>query len=637
MRRLAAKCANSYSIAKLAQVLSPRQLGVGVSGGCEAAVHALRRFVSGMQKGDVVVKLDFSNAFNNIHRDVILRAVSDHVPEIYRFCHTAYFFDSFLKFGKFTVLSQEGVQQGDPLGPLLFCLSVHPILSSLISLLVAGYLDDFTLGGSVDSVSRDVETIRSEGAKIGLDLNASKCELLFHPGDLPTLLPACMSSFVFVPMPEAVLLGAPLFVGPALDQAWSSRCDMLKKVLDRLKDIAAHDALILLRSCFSAPKVLHLLRCSPSFDSAFLLEFDGLLRNGLVDILNCDMTDSQWLQASLPVRDGGLGVRKVTVLAPSAYLASAASTLRLQDAMLTPGDRCSTLDVYIDAASSMWSSMSSSAEMPQPPFSLKQSQWDRPIINCEVARVKESYTDSLSLARLAAVSAPHSGDWLHALPITSCGLRLDDEAVRVSAGLRLGVNLCIQHTCPCGATVDCTGIHGLSCRLAFGRQARHHLVNDMVWRAMNTAGMPSTKEPVGLLRDDGKRPDGLSLTPWSGGKAVAWDVTVINPLSQSYMSHSGAEWTSGWAAEQAAAKKVAKYSGLPSSLIFQPIAFECLGAINATGVEFISDIGRLTAEITGERRSAEFLFQRLSIAVQRYNSIAFRGTFPAMLLAGEDE
>ena len=53
--------------------------------------------------------------------------------------------------------------------------------------------------------------------------------------------------------------------------------------------------------------------------------------------------------------------------------------------------------------------------------------------------------------------------------------------------------------------------------MAFGRQARHQLVNDIVWHAMSAVGVPSTKEPVGLLRDDGKRPDGLSLIPWRGG------------------------------------------------------------------------------------------------------------------------
>ena len=41
-------------------------------------------------------------------------------------------------------------------------------------------------------------------------------------------------------------------------------------------------------------------------------------------------------------------------------------------------------------------------------------------------------------ASYRAAAAPHSGDWLHAIPIISCGLRLDDESVRVAVGLWLG-------------------------------------------------------------------------------------------------------------------------------------------------------------------------------------------------------
>ena len=43
-----------------------------------------------------------------------------------------------------------------------------------------------------------------------------------------------------------------------------------------------------------------------------------------------------------------------------------------------------------------------------------------------------SLTGNQSRARLIAVSAPHSGDWLHALPVAACGTRLHDEAVRVA-------------------------------------------------------------------------------------------------------------------------------------------------------------------------------------------------------------
>jgi len=84
-RRLAAKCANSYVIDKIASYLVPLQLGVGIPGGCEAAVHATRRYTDRLQKDHVVVKLDFANAFNSVRRDALLEAVVREIPELYRF------------------------------------------------------------------------------------------------------------------------------------------------------------------------------------------------------------------------------------------------------------------------------------------------------------------------------------------------------------------------------------------------------------------------------------------------------------------------------------------------------------------------------------------------------------------------
>ena len=73
---------------------------------------------------NIVVKIDFSNAFNCIQRDSVSAAVEDSAPEIYRFCQLAYHLTSILQYGKQTIELQEGVQQGDPLWPLLFCLVV---------------------------------------------------------------------------------------------------------------------------------------------------------------------------------------------------------------------------------------------------------------------------------------------------------------------------------------------------------------------------------------------------------------------------------------------------------------------------------------------------------------------------------
>ena len=55
---------------------------------------------------------------NNVRRDLILDNIVSHTPEIYRLVHAAYFCEPILAFGEHQILSKEGAQQGDPLGPL---------------------------------------------------------------------------------------------------------------------------------------------------------------------------------------------------------------------------------------------------------------------------------------------------------------------------------------------------------------------------------------------------------------------------------------------------------------------------------------------------------------------------------------
>jgi len=80
--------------------------------------------------------------------------------------------------------------------------------------------------------------------------------------------------------------------------------------------------------------------------------------------------------------------------------------------------------------------------------------------------VEESKLDAFQ--RAVAASAPHSGDWLLALPISSCGLRLDDEAIHEAVALRLSLDLGASHTCRYRAFVDAYGQHDLVCKQAYG-------------------------------------------------------------------------------------------------------------------------------------------------------------------------
>jgi len=144
-------------------------------------------------------------------------------------------------------------------------------------------------------------------------------------------------------------------------------------------------------------------------------------------------------------------------------------------------------------------------------------------------------------------------------------------------------------------------------------------MSDLVARAMASAGIPSTKEPLGLSRSDGKRPDGLSLVPWEAGMPLTWDVTVICPLADSYVAAAARE--AGSAAEKAATFKTAKYSNIQTHHIFQPVAVESLGPIIALCCVFLSKLGHKLADQSGDDREISFSFQRLSVLIQQYNAI----------------
>ena len=144
-------------------------------------------------------------------------------------------------------------------------------------------------------------------------------------------------------------------------------------------------------------------------------------------------------------------------------------------------------------------------------------------------------------------------------------------------------------------------------------------------RALSKADIPSSREPPGLIRTDGKRPDGATLVPWKRGRYLAWDATAIHTCASSYIHLTAS--TTGGAAEQAAERKLAKYSTLPATHEFVPVAIESLGPINRTGLEFLQELGRRITEATGDPRETSHLFQRLSVCTQRFNAVAFRGTF----------
>ena len=100
---------------------------------------------------------------------------------------------------------------------------------------------------------------------------------------------------------------------------------------------------------------------------------------------------------------------------------------------------------------------------------------------------------------------------------------------------------------------------------------------------------------------------------------------MVDTLAASYLPSTSS--SAGSAAEGAAQKKVAKYSAFCPQYEFIPLAFETLGPINSSALSFLSSLGRRTSQATTDNRETAFLFQRLSVLIQRFNAVCFRNSF----------
>ena len=154
---------------------------------------------------------------------------------MYNFTYSSYAGHPILQFGEHTITSDKGVQQGDTLGPLEFCLTLHPLLKRLSSELIVAHLDDFTIGGDINSVINDLRTILQTSKQeygLSLGLCIKKCEI--------TALEKATAEHIaetrelnFTPLSDLTLLGAPVKTGAALDKILEAKTDDVAKAIQR--------------------------------------------------------------------------------------------------------------------------------------------------------------------------------------------------------------------------------------------------------------------------------------------------------------------------------------------------------------------------------------------------------------------
>ena len=228
-----------------------------------------------------------------------------------------------------TISSESGVQQGDPMGSLLFCLVLQKLVSAIAEdkdcsslLFHKWYIDDSVIAGPKQAVAHALSIIQDLGPPLGLHINIAKCEL-YSPCDL-SLFPSDMKRFT---SPHIEILGAPIgdiiFCGKFVAQKRAEARHLLTQ-LEEVGSVDPQVALLLLRLCGSFCRLVHLARSTPP--SLIVDGLDNDVRHCFAECTMVDTSDAAWQQAQLSLSRGGLGLRRLSLHSPAAYIASAVAS-----------------------------------------------------------------------------------------------------------------------------------------------------------------------------------------------------------------------------------------------------------------------------------------------------------------------
>lgn len=626
LRRLTSKIACFSVKQDMINYLHPQQIGFGVKFGCEAAVHAIRSYVRNPKNGlKVILKVDVKNAFNSVERDVMLAEIKDKVPQLYRYFRQCYLRPTFLAYGNKVIMSKVGAQQGDPAGPLLFSLAIHPLISAVHTELNVWYLDDGSLGDTPAKILEALSFIKQNAKSIGLELNTSKCEIYFCGDNVDA---GIVSQFELlapgirvVADDELEILGSPLLEA-AIESFTRTKFQKINELIGRLASLQTHYAFFILKNCFAIPKLVYLLRCSPLWKFADLLrEMDLQLKSALENIINVQLSNTQWLQASLPVNFGGLGIRSLMEISLPAYLSSLYGVRDIVSTLIVIQDYESTMPHFREALSK-WNEINNER---RPEGLNSQFAWDR--INIKRLVSNLTFPTDVEQYRFDLLQNKMSGAWLNVIPSPNIGSFLNNDEMRICVGLRLGSKICHPYVCSCGVPVDELGRHGLHCKKNPGKYFRHAELNRTLHQGLGSANMPSLLEPPGLYRDgSNKRPDGITYTAWTRGRSLVWDATCVDSLATSNMS--GRIKTPGMASERAVIRKHSKYTDIKRNYHFVAFAVETFGPWSKEAINLLDRIGACMIRLTGEPKARHYLFQRISLAIQRGNAISVNASIP---------
>ena len=678
-RRLVARlsCASSVIKERAASLfMQAKQLGVGLKGGAEMAVQALRTWLDRQAASPkLVLKLDFSNAYNTVSRAAVWRQLRVHFPELcpwFQFCY-AQPANLFCQGDLLDFSSATGVQQGDPLAPLYFSLAVLPCIRALQTevpaCLTLWYLDDGVVAGPPQDVARAWEIVSREAAAVNLSLNPPKCEV-WGSAPLDQFKQRFPSGVQFLTTDGFEFLGSPVGSAAFANATLMKRVARIRALLDRLHVVADPQVeFVLLRSCCGLPRFAFSLRATPPGEIAeAVAQFDALLAAKVAERFAFSLDEQAEIQWHLPVRMGGCGMTAAADVAPAAFLGSAIQVVEKVAALL--GEALSIADIpgvsqtlqEINArlaqpllplpAHTLAFLQEGGLALPAPPtfpdldhlvgvmpptekpqhffasrlHLLRLMAWlakERPSLS-PLQRRREA-TRKLAVLRGDRVTG-YAGSWLNAVPNRATGMKLSPlefaTLLRWWLGLRMFHGQCIERSAAgrkCDSALDPFGDHAVSCPVGPGRIARHDAVNVTWMLAERAAGMHVQRE-VRVDPESNRRTADTFVWDWDRGQPCAQDWVVTHLLAPSHLNVGFTDPNA--AVVEAEDRKMRQASLLCASrgVDFLPLAIDSFGGFGPAATKAVARVAnqaRIMEEVQQVAVSSKRLGQRLRFVALR--------------------
>jgi hypothetical protein len=651
-RRLISKLCVSAVSNVATEYLEPLQLGVGVQGGCEAVLHSFNRSIRNpnLDQDSILSLVDFKNAFNEVNRNYFLHEVQLKYPKIYPWVVFCYSIEAPLFFENHIISASTGVQQGDPLGPLLFSLVLHPLLleiKSKFSLQVGAILDDVTFLGSPCNTLLALNYIGVEGPKRGLFLS-TKTTLWspFHkniPQNLIVWSPVYDNQFSLTISKEkgVSLLGGGVsrdssFLSEVADKRLRKWCESISLMMD-IKDPFIQ--LQLLRSCLGAPKLNYLLRTTPpNLIYPSILKMELFLKETLKSIITGNgphFGDFQFKLATLPISKSGLGIYNPRDICVFSYISSLSQTIDLQNRVIDNPNIGLPLEYnyfrqyFIDMFNNheeIGLPQCTQKNLATIYFKVKRLS----VINdVFISMQDKELLQKRFIAILESFRQPHASAYLFALPNYSLNQVMSPKEFRANMALRLLIpKFSGELTCNkpnCAAKMDSYGYHAINCRGS--HFARHEgVVNALYLLAMEACLHPKKNAQVQCLGTSWRGSSSSLVAFRPADILMQWDevirkccvdVTVVSPI-KSFMTEN---FLVGKEAKRAEDDKMAKHKDACcfSGFEFMPFAVDVFGVYAPAAKKLLKTIVSILEGSKGYPKylASNIVFSRISFAIHR--------------------